>query len=106
MNSKNSKNLIARVSARMRERGDVQKDVANACQICQPHLSKVLNKKVKLAKKTSQRLERWLNDDVVVHSDPPSEILGSLGAKIANLRPSRRMQIMQLLQAINHLLDR
>jgi transcriptional regulator with XRE-family HTH domain len=102
----NSKNLIARVAARMRERGDVQKDVASACHICQPHLSKILNNKVKLAKKTSQRLERWLNDDVVAHSDPPPEILGSLGAKIANLRPRRRMKIMHLLRAIDRLLER
>jgi transcriptional regulator with XRE-family HTH domain len=97
------RDVISKVTARMRERDERQKDVAVACGMSQPHLSKVLNKKVKLARKTSDRLERWLANEA---GEPPdgNTVLNALGTKMAYLRPRRRMQIMELLRAIERLL--
>jgi predicted transcriptional regulator len=87
----------------MRDTGATQSDVARECGISQPHLSKVLGGKVKLATKTSSKLERWLADDAG-RQQQRVEPLESLAIRIAALRPRRRMQIMQLLEAVDRLL--
>jgi transcriptional regulator with XRE-family HTH domain len=95
--------LINRINGRMHETGATQSDLARACGMSQPHLSKVLRKKVKLASKTAARLERWLLNGP---EKPPREIssLESISAKVAALGPKRRIQFMQLLDAIDSLL--
>jgi transcriptional regulator with XRE-family HTH domain len=95
--------LIVRLGARMRDTGATQSDVARECGISQPHLSKVLGRRVKLAAKTSSKLERWLADDSG-RQQQRVEPLKSLAIRIAALRPRRRMQIMQLLEAVDRLL--
>ena|ERR1700688_1673055 len=96
--------LIVRLTARMRDIGATQSDVARECGITQPHLSKVLSKKVKLAEKTSTKLEGWLAGDANRRQQQQVEPLKSLAIRIAALRPKRRMQIMQLLDAVDRLL--
>jgi transcriptional regulator with XRE-family HTH domain len=95
--------LLARVDSKMRETGATQSDVAGACGMTQPHISKVLRGKVKLAKKTVTKLERWLTSP----SEAPPEAaptLETIAAKLESLRPKRRMQFMQLLAAVDGLL--
>lgn len=98
-----SRSLITRVNGRMREIGATQSDVALACGMSQPHLSKVLRNRVKLAKKTTSKLERWLSS---TPEQPPetAPTLETIAAKIAILGPKRRMQFMQLLDAVDGLL--
>jgi transcriptional regulator with XRE-family HTH domain len=95
--------LLVRINARMRDTGATQSDIARACEMSQPHLSKVLRKRVKLAAKTAAKLEGWL---VGSAAEQPEKIepLQSLSAKIASVGPKRRIQIMQLLDAIDRLL--
>jgi transcriptional regulator with XRE-family HTH domain len=88
----------------MRDTGATQSDVARECGITQPHLSKVLRKKVKLAGKTSTKLAGWLAGDANRQQLQQVEPLKSLAIRIAALRPKRRMQIMQLLDAVERLL--
>jgi transcriptional regulator with XRE-family HTH domain len=88
----------------MRDTGATQSDVARECGITQPHLSKVLRKQVKLAGKTSTKLEGWLAGDANRQQLQQVEPLKSLAIRIAALRPKRRMQIMQLLDAVERLL--
>src|SRR5260370_20335635 len=78
--------LIVRLTARMRDIGATQSDVARECGITQPHLSKVLRKRVKLAGKTSTKLEGWLTDDANRHQEQQVEPLKSLAIRIAALR--------------------
>jgi predicted XRE-type DNA-binding protein len=94
--------LLVRINARMRDTGATQSDIARACEMSQPHISKVLRKRVKLATKTSAKLESWLAGNA---DEQPEKIepLQSLSAKIATVGPKRRMQIMQLLGAIDRL---
>lgn len=100
-----TKTLLARVHTKMRETGANQSDVAQACGVSQPHISKVLNRKVKLAEKTSAALGRWLDQNQEVE-EPSLQTLEVIAAKLNALGPKRRMQFMQLLAAIDGLLGR
>lgn len=97
--------LLARAHTKMRETGASQSDVADACGVTQPHISKVLNGKVKLAKKTAVALERWLDQNRAA-AEPPPQTLDTIAEKLNALGPKRRMQFMQLLTAIDALLGR
>lgn len=97
--------LLARVDSKLRETGATQSDVAEACGMTQPHISKVLRGKVKLAKKTAAKLEQWLGES----SEAPPEgrpTLETIAAKLDTLGRKRRMQFMQLLAAVDGLLGR
>lgn len=100
-----AKTLLARVHTKMRETGANQSDVAQACGVTQSHISKVLNGRVKLARKTAAGLERWLdqNQETI---EPSPLTLETIAAKLNALGPKRRMQFMQLLAAIDGLLGR
>jgi transcriptional regulator with XRE-family HTH domain len=95
--------LLVRVDSKMRETRATQSDIAEACGMTQPHISKVLRGKVKLAKKTSAKLEQWLGE---ISKVPPEEHpkLETIAAKLDTLGPKRRMQFMQLLAAIDRIL--
>lgn len=95
--------LLARVHTKMRETGANQSDVADACGVTQPHISKVLNGRVKLAKKTAAGLEQWL-DQTQAAPEPTPQTLDFIAEKLNALGPKRRMQFMQLLAAIDGLL--
>lgn len=97
--------LLARVHTKMRETGASQSDVAEACGVTQPHISKVLNGKVKLARKTAAGLEQWLDQNRESRKPSP-QTLETIAAKLNALGPKRRMQFMQLLAAIDGLLGR
>lgn len=97
--------LLARVDNKMRETGATQSEVAETCGMTQPHLSKVLRGKVKLAKKTAAKLEQWLGESSEA-SQEGNPTLETIAAKLGTLGPKRRMQFMQLLAAVDGLLGR
>lgn len=97
--------LLTHIKARMRETGATQSTVAKACQLSQPHLSKVLNRKVQLAKKTAAKLESWLTAPAEAPAPTSSPTLETIATKLESLEPKRRMQFMQLLAAIDDLLN-
>ncbi|MFB6451394.1 hypothetical protein [Bradyrhizobium tunisiense] len=88
----------------MRETGATQSIVAQACGLSQPHLSKVLNRKIKFAKKTAEKLEFWLTAPTEAPAQT-SPTLETIATKLESLAPKRRMQFMRLLAAVDDLLN-
>ncbi len=80
-----------------------QEGVAKSCGLSQPHLSKVLSNKVKLAPKTQRLLAAWLVDDKPAEDDYAAGELGQLVERLLEGSTERRMQIMQLLRILNSL---
>ena len=97
--------LIQIVLQRMRQLGITQVELAAACDLSQPHLSKVLAKKVKLAKKTEARLTIWLKASDALSEANPNDYVRSLATRMEQLRPAQRMQIMELLRAIERVIE-
>lgn len=100
-----SDDLITSVIERMDALRTTQAQVAKACGLSQPHLSKVLKKRVKLATKTTQRLTAWLEGLAIQKGVDGDEIIKSIASRLPALPQYRRMQIMQLLTAVDHLMD-
>lgn len=96
--------LIRRVVERMTELGLTQNELAKACNLSQPHISKVLSGQVKLAKKTKARLSTWLDRRTSGAQGAPDEVLHSIGLRLQALPQKRLMQFMQFLQAIERLI--
>ena len=80
-----------------------QAAVAAACAISQPHLSKVLSGRVKLAPKTRRRLEAWVSDPAAPMPGQDAEELRRLVIRLGEGSPERLMQIMQLLRLVDAL---
>lgn len=97
--------LLTQIEARMRETRATQSTVAKACQLSQPHLSKVLSRRVKLAKKTAAKLESWLTAPTEAPAPTSSPTLETIATKLESLAPKRKMQFMQLLAAVDDLLN-
>jgi transcriptional regulator with XRE-family HTH domain len=100
-----SKDIITAVVERMSVLRTNQSEVAKSCGISQPHLSKVLSGKVKLAKSTTSRLKEWLETHVPDKVAQDHEIIGSIANKLPTLPAQRRMQIMQVLRAVRQLME-
>lgn len=97
--------VIEEVLARMAALNVSQSVLARECGLSQPHLSRVLNKQLKLATKTRTKLEAWLaNSDFSSGPDaaaiPIRKDLERLVERLSSSSPDRRMQIMHLLHAI------
>jgi len=101
----NSRQLISRVNQRMTQLKARQVDVALACGLSQAHLSKVLSNRVKLAKKTANKLAAWIDDADEAIDGLPDNYIRDLAARMERLRPARRMQFMQLLRMVARLLE-
>jgi hypothetical protein len=100
-----SDDLIELVNERMRRDGATQVEVAAACELSQPHISKVLSQRVKLAAKTAHRLTAWLGTDTINCHGSAENVIRSIADQLERLRPNRRMQLMQLLKAVERLLN-
>ena len=100
--------LVSQVLVQMTRLGVTQVELATHCQLSQPHLSKVLANKVKLARKTSEKLTDWLASSErvsgAVGSDGAVEYVQQFAQRLAELRPNKYMQIMQLLNAIEQII--
>jgi transcriptional regulator with XRE-family HTH domain len=93
--------LISSVSREIQQRHLTQMDVARQCGLSQPHISKVLAKNIKLAKKTRSKLALWLtaaktNDGAALYG-----VLVSIHKKIEKLPAGRRNQFMQFLESLD-----
>ena len=97
--------FIGTVLRRMAELKITQSELASACDLSQPHLSKVLSSRVKLAQKTQRRLSSWLEIAGSAAGSTPHDMVRLLAMRLETLRPSRRMQVMELLRAIERLVD-
>ena len=95
--------LLERVRERMAALRATQEGVAKSCGLSQPHLSKVLSNKVKLAPKTQRLLAAWLVDDKAAGDSRAAEELGQLVERLLGGSNERRMQIMQLLRILDSL---
>lgn len=99
-----SLDLIDSVQQRMQQLGVTQAELAAACGLSQPHLSKVLTRKVKLARKTEGKLTGWLETSGDLSEGSPNDFARSLAMRLEQLRPARRMQIMELIRAIERVI--
>ena len=90
----------------MDELGLTQAEVAFACGITQPHLSKILSCKVKPGPKTDRRLAEWLAATSGPGEDEPAPDLAALVLRLSRLAPTKRMQIMHLLETIEGIVRR
>lgn len=81
-----------------------QPALALACGLSQPHLSKVLSKKVRLAGKTEARLLAWLRATESGSRKVARSTTEALAGRIERLRPDRHLQVIELLTSIEKLL--
>ena len=93
---------IRAVKRKIAELRLTQKEVASACGITQPHLSKILAETVKPGRKASRALDRWLGLEM-----PPAatDLLERVRAKIDSAPLRKRMHAMQFLTALECLLE-
>ncbi|MBB4041654.1 transcriptional regulator with XRE-family HTH domain [Microvirga flocculans] len=93
--------ILRQVRGRMQALRLTQAEVAKACRVTQPHLSKLLSGKIKMGRKTAAALSEWL-----ARSELPAEENGELRRIVEGLMaapPEKRMQIMQLLRAVQQI---
>lgn len=99
-----SVDFVDLVLARMATDDVSQSELARACGLSQPHISRVLNKHLKLSKKTRTKLENWLKGSGgQLHPQgvaPSIAELQRLVRRLSENSPERRMHIMQLLRVI------
>lgn len=100
-----SEDLVKDIARRMAELGLTQAELARACGLSQPHISRVLQRRLKLAKKTRERLVDWLAHAGPGDSEPLDAMFRLLQAKAKTADPRARMQIMQLLKALDGILE-
>lgn len=93
---------IRAVKRKIAELELTQKEVASACGITQPHLSKILSEAVKPGRKASGALDLWLGLET-----PPAatDQLERIRAKIDSAPRRKRMHAMQFLRALESLLE-
>lgn len=100
-----SKGIIRTVQRRMELLRITQPELASACRLTQPHISKVLNGKIKLTKKTETRLQFWLETTNRNTNNRTSTAVREMAARIERTHPDRQIQIMKLLAAVAELLE-
>ena len=89
--------LVRRVRERMDALGVNQQELARACGVSQPHISKVLAKKLKVANKTERRLMQWLGEDSIRGGAGQTDELHGIVNRLARNPRIRFIHIMQLL---------
>ena len=89
------------IRRRISELGLSQAQVAIACGMTQPHLSKILSNAVKPGKKATSALEAWLSGEKATST---VDQLGRLAARLEATTPSKRMHVMQFLATLERLL--
>lgn len=100
-----SAEFIGQVLRRMEQLDVSQTELASSCGLSQPHLSKVLSNQVKLAGKTRRKLSDWLALAGSAADVRPHDVLRSLADRLEVVKPGRRMQIMELLRAVERLVE-
>lgn len=89
------------VKHRIEELGLSQAEVAHACGMTQPHLSKILSKRVNPGRRATESLRAWVKGD---HGISAAEQLHRLAQRIDAATPKKRMHAMQFLASLERLL--
>lgn len=100
-----SHDIIAAVADRMEALRATQTAVAKSCGLSQPHLSKVLQNKVKIARKTERRLKEWLDSHPAQDAEVATDVVAAIAERLPELPENRKMQIIYLLSAVHRLMD-
>lgn len=100
-----SRELITEVVNRMKELNVTQTQLAKLCGLSQPHLSKVLTSRIKLASKTKEKLRLWLDESSAAAETTADAVIRAIERKMKSVDPEHRMQIMQFLSAVVSFLD-
>ena len=95
--------LINQVRHRMEQLKTTQAELAAASGLTQGHISKILNKRIKLADKTNTKLENWLRTTEALSHENPAAFAQSLTSRLVSLSPAKRMQFMQFLEIAERL---
>lgn len=98
--------FLTSVVEAMRDRGVTQSALANATGLSQPHLSKVLLKRYKLAEKTRRKLRAWVEGDLDASHDDAVGTLRSIGVNLERLPPSETMELRGILKQLDVMLQR
>lgn len=89
------------VKRRISELGLSQAQVAQACQMSQPHLSKILSNAVKPGRKSTAALTNWLAG---YNAPDTADQLRRIADRIEAATPAKRMHVMQFLESLERLL--
>jgi transcriptional regulator with XRE-family HTH domain len=103
--SMESADLIKKTVDRMKTQSVTQAQLAMHCGLSQAHLSKVLNKKTKLAGKTQAKLLEWIDKGEPKADRELDAIVRALEARLKSVDAKDRMQIMQFLAAVVLFMD-
>lgn len=86
---------------RIHERGLSQAEVARVCGMTQPHLSKILSKRIKPGRKAVLALLAWSG---AVEDSSLEDQLENIARRIRAASPQKRMHAMQFLSSFERLL--
>ncbi len=89
------------IKHRIEELGLSQTEVARACGMTQPHLSKILAKRVKAGRRATASLLAWAKSENPVGV---AEQLHRLAQRLDATTPKKRMHAMQFLASLERLL--
>lgn len=89
------------IKRRISELGLSQTQVARACGMSQPHLSKILSGVVNPGRKSTSALEGWLSG---CKAPDTAAQLQRLAERIEAATPVKRMHAMQFLESLERLL--
>ena len=89
------------IKRRIEELGLSQAEVAHACGMTQPHLSKILSKRVRAGRRATSSLLAWAKGD---HNIGAAEQLYRLAQRLEATTPKKRMHAMQFLASLERLL--
>ncbi len=93
--------LIKKVLELMRKRGTNQCGLSSATGLSQPHLSKVLGRKLKVAARTKGALLAWIAAGSPAVIRPPTDEVAALLLKLQGLPPDVAMQFMQIMDMLS-----
>ena len=96
--------LIKEVLELMHERGTNQRGLSSETGLSQPHLSKVLNGKLKVATRTNRALLAWIESGSTSAIKPPDDQVAALTLKLQGLPSEVAMQLMQILEMLSDIL--
>lgn len=99
----NDDEFLGRVRRRIEAEALSQAQVADACDLSQPHLSKVLAGRIKLARKTRAALTTWMGSGTRLGTAVDRDGWDDVVARLRSRDPGRVDQIMQLLRILDAL---
>jgi len=96
--------ILEQVRREMTSRGVTQAALAMACGLSQPHISKVMSGRVKLAKKTHQKLTDWLQGDTTDDFKNVEEGVALIQKSLEKMPAGKRREFMQFILSAKRVL--